>query len=76
MPGVDGFEGTRRIRQYEQEVDIERRVPIIAMTANVRKKDEDKCYAAGMDDFLSKPLSLDAVRKIIGLWLDDAVLSQ
>ena len=76
MPGVDGFEGTRRIRQYEQEIKIERRVPIIAMTANARKKDEDKCYAAGMDDFLSKPLSLDTVRKVIAQWVNDEVLLQ
>ena len=74
MPGIDGFEGTRLIRQYEQDVKAQRRIPIIAMTANARKHDEDKCYAAGMDRFLSKPLSLETVRKIIAQWQDGSFL--
>jgi CheY-like chemotaxis protein len=52
MPRLDGIEATRRIRAlpgYEQ-------VPIIATTANAFQEDRDQCMAAGMDDFLAKPI--------------------
>ncbi|MDR0196665.1 MAG: response regulator [Oscillospiraceae bacterium] len=57
MPKVDGLEATRRIRG-----DLGRReLPIVAMTANVFKHDIDECYAAGMNDYLSKPLDIDDI---------------
>ncbi len=55
MPGMDGFEATRRIRAIEAE-DEGARTPIIALTANASVEDRDACLAAGMDGFLIKPL--------------------
>lgn len=55
MPVMDGLEATRRIRAREQ-ADHRARVPIIAMTARAMVEDRDRCTAAGMDDFLAKPI--------------------
>jgi len=54
MPGMNGLEATARIRQIEQ--DKGGHVPIIAMTANAMRRDRELCLAAGMDDYLAKPL--------------------
>ena len=60
MPGMDGFEATRRIREQEQSSDEpERRVRIIALSANATPEDREECDAVGMDDFVSKPFSQD-----------------
>ena len=64
MPEMDGYETTRRIRQLENEQD--RRLPIVAMTANVQKGDSERCLAAGMDDYLPKPLKLDMINSLLG----------
>jgi len=63
LPGIDGLEATRRIRQLEGESQGEsHRVPIVALTANVSKADEEACLGAGMDLFLKKPLLLRQLR--------------
>lgn len=60
MPGMDGYEATMRIR--EREAGGGRRTLITAMTANVMRQDKDRCKAAGMDDFIAKPVSYDDLR--------------
>jgi CheY-like chemotaxis protein len=59
MPGMDGLEATRRIRRLPTRRST---VPILGLTASVSKEDRDCCIEAGMSDFLTKPLSLEALR--------------
>jgi len=66
MPEVDGYEATRRIRVLE---NAQRRLPIVAMTANVMDGDEEKCFEAGMDEFLPKPVRIQALDAVLRKWL-------
>ena len=59
MPEMDGYEATRRIRALE--IPSAKDIPIIAMTANVFREDIEKCFEAGMNGHVGKPLDLDAV---------------
>ncbi len=65
MPEMDGLEATRRIRGEPAFHDL----PIIAMTANAMKADADACLAAGMNDFVSKPIDRGALVKALRRWL-------
>jgi CheY-like chemotaxis protein len=68
MPELDGYGAAREIRAQQQGAG---RVPIIALTANAMADDRAKCIAAGMDDFLSKPVSVDDIRKVLQRWVYD-----
>ena len=65
MPAMDGFEATREIRLREGE---ERHTPIIAMTAGAMMGDEAKCLEAGMDAYLSKPITADSLALMMERW--------
>nr|WP_295770987.1 EAL domain-containing protein [Rhodoferax sp.] len=69
MPEMDGFQATAVIRGIE--TDSGRRVPIVAMTANTQPVDIEKCLSAGMDDHLSKPLTLGNLTARLQRWLTD-----
>ncbi|CAG1013747.1 partial two-component system, NarL family, sensor histidine kinase EvgS, partial [Anaerolineae bacterium] len=66
MPELDGFDATRAIRKAE--LLSGRHLPIIAMTANAMEGDRDRCIAAGMDDYISKPVNLDNLNTILQHW--------
>lgn len=70
MPEMDGIEATRRIRQIESGRGV-RETPIIAATAHAFQEDRDKCIAAGMNDFLSKPYTSKDIEPILYRWLDE-----
>ncbi len=65
MPGMDGYEATQRIRTKLAG----RRLPIIALTANALSEDRAACAAAGMDDFLAKPVRREELHACLGKWL-------
>lgn len=66
MPGMDGLEATRLVREHEQSVGL--RVPIVALTANAMVGDREACLAAGMDDFVSKPFKKADLRAVLEKW--------
>lgn len=70
MPVMDGYTATRQIRQWETEQQRPR-LPIIALTADAFDEDRQHCVSAGMDDFLTKPVSLNALRLALGRWLTE-----
>jgi CheY-like chemotaxis protein len=68
MPVMDGYEATRAIRGREIEQNLAH-TPIIAFTANAMKGDDEKCHAAGMDDYVPKPLRRRDLERILRVWL-------
>lgn len=67
MPLLDGFEATRRIREYEQHQGGH--ITIVALTAQAMKGDQERCMASGMDDYLTKPMRLNDLKQTIARWL-------
>ncbi|QGX38927.1 ATP-binding protein [Permianibacter aggregans] len=66
MPGMDGFEATRQWRITEKAE--QRYTPIIALTANAMQGDKERCLAAGMDDYLAKPINREQLNQTVARW--------
>ena len=65
MPGIDGYEATRLVREAESG---KRRVPVVALTAHAGETDRARCLAAGMDDYLAKPTTLEDLATVLDRW--------
>ncbi len=72
MPGMDGFEATAEIRKYQESLG--KYTPIIAVTALAMAGDRQRCIAAGMDDYLSKPIDREVLKQKISYWTRTDVL--
>ena len=68
MPEMDGYEASRAIRAAEREGASGRHVPIVALTANALEGDREQCLAAGMDDYLAKPITKAAFGASLRRW--------
>jgi len=68
MPEMNGYEATRKIRDPDSAV-LDHHVPIVALTANAFQEDRELCLEAGMDDFLTKPLSMKTLTETLRSWL-------
>jgi CheY-like chemotaxis protein len=70
MPGMDGYKTTAKIREREM-VSGSRHTPIIGLSARAMEGDREAALAAGMDDYLTKPLDVDALRPVLRRWMSD-----
>lgn len=68
MPEMDGYDATRAIRSGEAG-ERNKTIPIVAMTANAMHGDREKCFAAGMDDYIAKPISFDILKLALMKWI-------
>ena len=71
MPGMDGFEATLALRRQEKQRDPAAHTTIVALTAHALEGDREKCLAAGMDDYLRKPFTLEQLKHILEVWLGE-----
>jgi CheY-like chemotaxis protein/HPt (histidine-containing phosphotransfer) domain-containing protein len=70
MPDMDGLEATKQLRLQERQQHQPCRTPVIAVTANAFQGERERCLAAGMDDYVSKPFKYAELREILQHWLD------
>ena len=68
MPVMDGYTATQQIRQWEENQQ-RASLPIIALTADAFEEDRLRCLAVGMNDFLAKPISIEALKSALARWL-------
>jgi signal transduction histidine kinase/HPt (histidine-containing phosphotransfer) domain-containing protein/ActR/RegA family two-component response regulator len=72
MPGLDGYQTTAEIRRLESSLPRGTRVPIVAFTASAMAGDRERCLAAGMSDYLAKPVGLADLRRVLARWAGPA----
>jgi len=65
MPVMDGFQATQQIRKLGQDSSS---IPIVAVTANAFQSEREKCFATGMDDYLTKPVDKDLLKEALRRW--------
>ena len=75
MPELDGFEAARAIRDWEQR-SARPATPIVALTAHATAGDREQCLAAGMNDYISKPFSMDHLRTVLASWLSPPAVAR
>jgi CheY-like chemotaxis protein len=66
MPVMNGFDATQAIRERERKTG--RHIPIVALTAHAMKEDREMCLAAGMDDYLGKPIQPRELASVLERW--------
>ncbi|MDM8536959.1 response regulator [Desulfobacterales bacterium HSG17] len=71
MPVLDGYQTTAAIRRLEKKNVLEKYTPIVALTANALEGDREKCLAAGMDDYMSKPFKQSGIQAVLERWFND-----
>ena len=71
MPEMNGYEATKAIREKEKAQPQRQRIPIVALTAHAMKGDRERCLAAGMDDYITKPIKQEDMSAILDRWLPD-----
>jgi response regulator RpfG family c-di-GMP phosphodiesterase len=69
MPVMDGYETIRRLRAQERQYGCDNAIPVVALTANNSNIEREKCLAAGMSDYLSKPFNRHTFNKMLTTWL-------
>lgn len=69
LPGMNGYEITREIRKREKQTGLEKEIPIIAITANTLDNDRQKCFEAGMNDYLAKPFTVEELLQKVRLFI-------
>lgn len=69
LPGMNGYEITVEIRKSEKEAGIEKEIPIIALTANTLDNDRQKCFDVGMNEYLSKPFTVEELVQKVQLFV-------
>jgi CheY-like chemotaxis protein len=67
MPGMNGLAATQQIRDLASEV---KDIPVIAVTAHSSMKDREKCLAAGLNDYIAKPISINFLKMTIDQWIN------
>jgi len=70
MPNMDGLEATRQIRAEEEREGSDHHTPIVAITAHAQEENRVECMAAGMDDFLTKPITRAELHDKLARWLE------
>jgi len=76
MPEMNGYDFTRVLRERESHQEGFGRVPVIALTANAFREDAEKCFLAGMDDFISKPVTMERLAAMLAKWLGPATTAE